>query len=471
VTFRHVHLSSLYKLEKGKERRFKMQQNQQASLEWEEHQTAKELAKKIHDRTARVGVIGLGYVGLTLAVEMAKEGFQVTGIDIDRKRVDSVNAGISYILDVPSETLLSLVAQKRIKATQSLAAVENLDTVSICVPTPLKKTKEPDLSYVLAAAEAAGNHLHHGQLIVVESTTYPGTTRELVLPILKKSGLEVGKDFFLAFSPERVDPGNSTHTTHTIPKVIGGMTPLCSELAVLFYQQFVEKIVPVSSPECAEMVKLLENTFRSVNIGLANEMALMCHKFGVPVWEVIEAAKTKPFGFMAFYPGPGIGGHCIPVDPYYLTWKARLNGCEPRLIEVAAQINSQMPTFIINRVAEALNEKQKSLKGAKILGLGVAYKRDTSDIRESPAIEVLHGLAERGAAMHYSDPYVQSFELNGKVLQSVSLNPAVLRSMDCVVVLTDHSIFDYAMVAADSSLILDTRNALKNFPGPNLVGI
>ena len=446
-----------------------MLQNQEEWSAGGQNPTAKELAKKIQNRTAKVGVIGLGYVGLTLAMEMAKEGFQVTGIDIDRKRVDSVNAGISYVLDVPSEKLLSFVSQKRMKATQSLAAVENLDTVSICVPTPLRKTKEPDLSYVIAAAEAVRNHLQQGQLIVVESTTYPGTTRELVLPTLEKTGLQVGRDFFLAFSPERVDPGSSTHTTRTIPKVIGGMTPQCGELADLLYQQFIDKIVPVSSPECAEMVKLLENTFRSVNIALANEMAVMCHKFGVPVWEVIEAAKSKPFGFMPFYPGPGLGGHCIPVDPYYLTWKARQNGCEPRLIELAAQINSQMPAFTVTRVADALNERQKSLKGSKILGLGVAYKRDTTDIRESPAIEVLRGLGERGALVQYSDPYVPSLDLHGKVLQSVSLKPALLRSMDCVVVLTDHSTFDYAMIAAHSSVIVDTRNALEKFPGPNVI--
>ncbi|HEY2988585.1 MAG TPA: nucleotide sugar dehydrogenase [Candidatus Binatia bacterium] len=435
----------------------------------EEHQTAKELAKKIHDRTARVGVIGLGYVGLPLGVEMAKQGFQFTGIDIDRQKVDSVNAGISHILDVPNETLLSLVAQRRIKATQSLAAVENLDTVSVCVPTPLRKTKEPDLSYVIAAAEAIRNHLQQGQLIVIESTTYPGTTREVVLPILEKSGLKVGSDFFLAFSPERVDPGNKNYTTRNIPKVIGGMTPQCAELAALLYSQFVERIVPVSTPECAEMVKLLENTFRSVNIALANEMALLCNKLNVDVWEVIDAANTKPFGFMPFYPGPGLGGHCIPVDPYYLTWKARLNGCEPRFIELAGQINSQMPAFTVTRVADVLNDRQKSLKASKILGLGVAYKRDTSDTRESPAIEVLHGLMERGAHVQYSDPYVPSLKLGDKVLQSVTLKPALLRACDCVVVLTDHSTFDYAMVATHSPVIVDTRNALKNFSGPNLV--
>jgi len=449
----------------------KAQQGYQYSAVLEENASGRELAKKIRDRTARAGVIGLGYVGLPLGVEMAKQGFHVTGIDIDRQKVDSVNAGVSHILDVPNDTLLSLVGQGKIKATQSLASVENLDTVSVCVPTPLRKTKEPDLSYVIAAAEAIRNHLQQGQLVIFESTTYPGTTREVVLPILEKTGLHLGSDFFLAFSPERVDPGNAKYTTRNIPKVIGGMTPACVELAAMFYSQFVENIVRVSSPECAEMVKLLENTFRSVNIALANEMALLCHKFKVDVWEVIEAAKTKPFGFMPFYPGPGLGGHCIPVDPYYLTWKARLNGFEPRLIELAAQINDQMPAFTITRISDVLNDRQKSLKGSKILGLGVAYKRDTSDIRESPSIEVLHGLRERGAQIQYSDPYVPSLELRGGLLQSVSLKPAALRSMDCVVLLTDHSTFDYEMIAAHSPVIVDTRNALKNFPGPNVFSL
>jgi len=447
----------------------KNQKIQQAAALLDEQPMAVELARKIQNRTAKLGVIGLGYVGLSLATEMAKTSFEVTGIDIDGRKVSSINSGVSYLLDVPADTLRSLVANKRLKATQSLAAVQNLDTVSICVPTPLRKTKEPDLSFVIAAAEAVRNHLQRGQLIVVESTTYPGTTRELVLPILEKSGLRVGTDFFLAFSPERVDPGNTTHTSRTIPKVIGGTTPVCRELAALLYGQFVDTIVPVSSTECAEMVKLLENTFRSVNIALANEMALMCHKFGVRVWEVIEAAKSKPFGFMPFYPGPGLGGHCIPVDPYYLTWKARLNGCDPRLIELAAQINDEMPAFTVSRIADALNDRQKSLKGSKVVGLGVAYKRDTTDIRESPAIEVLKGLVEKGAIVQYSDPYVPSIEFNGKVLESVALKPALLRAADCVVLLTDHSAFDYQMIANHGQVIVDTRNALKSFPGANVL--
>jgi len=420
----------------------------------------KDLEQKIHDRSAKVGVIGLGYVGLPLALTMASEGFQVACIDIDRKKVDSVNAGMSHVLDVSSEELLSFVVKERIKATQSLAVVENLDTVSICVPTPLRKTKDPDLSYIIAAAEAVHNHLRPGQLIILESTTYPGTTREVVLPILEKSGLQVGKDFYLAYSPERVDPGNRTYTTRNIPKVIGGISPRCTELATLLYQQFIETIVPVSSPETAETVKLLENTFRSVNIALANEMAMMCHKLGINVWEVIEAATTKPFGFMPFYPGPGLGGHCIPVDPQYLTWRARMNGFEPRLIELAGQINSLMPAFTVSRVADALNERQKSLKGSKILALGVTYKRDTTDLRESPALEVLRKFYEKGAIVHYSDPYIPSLKLNGKMTKSLNITPGVLRSMDCVVVLTDHSAFNYQTIAAHSPLIVDTRNVI-----------
>ncbi|MBI4529442.1 MAG: nucleotide sugar dehydrogenase [Deltaproteobacteria bacterium] len=429
----------------------------------------KDLERKILDRSARLGVIGLGYVGLPLALEMTKEGYAVTGIDIDKGRVESVNAGMSYILDVPSEALLSHVSKGTLRATQSFATLESLDTVNICVPTPLRKTKDPDLSFVIAAVRAIRNHLRPGQLIILESTTYPGTTREEVLPILEETGLRVGVDFFLAFSPERIDPGNRTYQTRNIPKVVGGMTPRCTELAILLYQQFIEKVVPVSSTDSAEMVKLLENTFRSVNIALANEMAQMCHKLGINVWEVIEAAATKPFGFMSFYPGPGIGGHCIPVDHYYLTWRAKGNGIEPRLIELAGQINNQMPPFTVSRIADALNGKAKSLRGSKILGLGIAYKPDTNDTRESPALEVLRELQAKGALVHYSDPYVPSVNVGGEVMRSIHLTPKVLSSMDCVVLLTSHSSIDYGMVAAHSPLVLDCRNALKNFLGPNII--
>jgi len=427
------------------------------------------LEKKIRNRSARVGVIGLGYVGLALAMEMAEAGFHVTGIDIDKKKVKSVNAGLSYIPDVNSESLRHLISQERFEATDSMAAVESLDAVSICVPTPLRKTKDPDLSYVIAAVDAVLDHLQPGQLIILESTTYPGTTRELVLPALEKTGLQVGKDFFLAFSPERIDPGNPNYSTQNIPKVIGGITPRCTELAGLLYGQFIERIVPVPDPETAEMVKLLENTFRCVNIALANEFALLCHKFSINVWDVIDAAKTKPFGFMPFYPGPGLGGHCIPVDPYYLTWKAKMNGAEPRLIDMATTINNQMPAFTITRVADALNEREKSLRGSKILALGITYKRDASDIRESPALEVLEGLHAKGAQVFYSDPFVRSVKLNGGVIQSIELSPQLLESMDCVVVLTDHSAFNSSMIAAHSPLIFDSRNMLKDFQGSNIV--
>jgi UDP-N-acetyl-D-glucosamine dehydrogenase len=427
------------------------------------------LAQKIRDRSAQVGVVGLGYVGLPLLLEMAKTGFRSTGIDIEEKRVKDINAGVSYVLDVPSEALLPFVKAGQIRASQSVATLGELDTVSICVPTPLRKTKDPDLSYIVAAVEAVCLHLRPGQLIVLESTTYPGTTQEVVLPILEKSGLKVGEDFFLAFSPERVDPSNKSYTTRNIPKVIGGITPHCTALAVLLYQQFIEQIVPVSSPGTAEMVKLLENTFRSVNIALANEMAMLCHTFGINVWEVIEAAKTKPFGFMAFYPGPGLGGHCIPVDPHYLTWKAKINGFEPRFIELAGQINSQMPTFTVSRIIDALNDRQKSLKGSHILALGVAYKRDVNDVRESPALEVIHRLLQKGALVSYADPYVPEVELGDQVMRVVELTPEMLRSMDCVVVLTDHTAFDYDMIATHSALIVDCRNALRDFPAPHIL--
>jgi UDP-N-acetyl-D-glucosamine dehydrogenase len=427
------------------------------------------LEKKIRNRSAELGVIGLGYVGLPLAMAMAEKGFRVTGIDIDGSKVESFNAGISYVLDVPNESLCPMVVSGAMRATQSFAAVESLDTISICVPTPLRQTKDPDLSYIKAAVEAVHNHLTPGKLIVLESTTYPGTTREIVLPILERSGLKAGRDFFLAYSPERVDPGNKSFTSSNIPKVVGGVTSRCTELAALLYQQFVERIVPVSSPEAAEMVKLLENTFRSVNIALANEMARMCGKLHINVWEVIEAAKTKPFGFMPFYPGPGLGGHCIPVDPYYLTWKARMNGFEPRLIELAAAINNQMPGFTVDRIADALNKCKKSLNGSRILALGIAYKRDVNDTRESAALEVVRLLMEGGANVCYSDPYVPKVDIEGKILASAGLTAQLLHSMDCVVILTDHSVFDYAMIAADSPLVLDCRHSLKDFSGSNIL--
>jgi UDP-N-acetyl-D-glucosamine dehydrogenase len=440
-----------------------------AETSWYTAQSGRELQDKIRQRTAQAGVLGLGYVGLPLAMEMVRAGFQVTGIDLMKEKIDSINAGASYIPDVSDQMLRDAVIKHKIRATQSLAAAEKLDTLNICVPTPLRKNKDPDLSYVIAAVEAIRNHIRPGQLIILESTTYPGTTRELVLPILEDSGLKVGRDFFLAYSPERVDPGNQHFTTHNIPKVIGGATPRCAKMAALFYEQFVEKVMPVSSTDCAEMVKLLENTFRSVNIALANEMALTCHSLGIDVWEVIEAAKSKPFGFMAFYPGPGLGGHCIPVDPYYLTWKAKMNGAEPRLIELAGVINSHMPDFVVRGIADALNERRKCLKGAKILGLGAAYKRNTNDVRESPAVSIMEALCEKGAAIYFSDPYVSSLNIKGHPLNSLPLTSETVQSMDCVAILTDHTSFDYALIANSASLIFDTRHALNNFPKANVV--
>ena len=424
---------------------------------------------KIRNRSAKLGVIGLGRVGLPLAIEMACEGFQVTGIDINGSRAESVNAGVSYVVNVPNHVLLSAVTNRTLRATQSFAALESVDAISICVPTPLRKSKDPDLSYIVAAVEAVHNHLTPGKLIIIESTTYPGTTRKIVLPILEKTGLKCGEDFFLAFCPERVNPDHQIYMTRNIPKIIGGLTARCTAMATLLYRQFVDSVIPMSSSESAEMVKLLENTFRSVNTALVNEMARMCCQFGINVWEVIDAAKTKPFGFMPFYPGPGLGGHSIPVAPDDLTWKARMNGFEPRLIEMAAIVNSQMPEFTVSRVAYALNQKKKSIKGSRLLALGVAYKRDVSDTRGSPALEVARALIEKGATVAYSDPYVPMVAIGGETLASVSLTEQLLQSMDCVVILTDHPAFDYPMIAAHSGVVVDCRNALKNFAGANVI--
>jgi UDP-N-acetyl-D-glucosamine dehydrogenase len=422
---------------------------------------AQRLERKIQDRSANTGVIGLGYAGLPLAVEMAKQGFQVTGIDLSKEKVDCINGGVSYIPDVPSETVAALVASRKLRATQSLAAVGELDTINICVPTPVRKNKDPELSYVIAAVEVIRNHLRPGQLIVLESTTYPGATREIVLPRLEESGLQVGSDFFLAYSPKRSDPVVPAYGSTEVPKVVGGVTPRCTEAAVLLYRQVIHSVISVSSTDCAEMVKLLESTFRSVNIALITEMALACQSFGINLWEVIDAAKTNRFGCMPFYPVPGLGGDCVPIDSYYLTWKARRNGCEPRLIELAGHINSQLPAFIVRGITDALNQERKCLNGARILALGVAYRPNTSDIRESPALQVLSALDEKGAIIQFSDPYILSISINEKTFESVELSPEVLRSVDLVVILTDHAAFDFAMVGAFSPLIFDTRNALQ----------
>jgi len=420
------------------------------------------LAKRIATRRARIGVIGLGYVGLPLAVEFAKEGFDVTGIDVEPRRVTWVNAARSYILDVPSEELRKLRRARRLRATSSFGVLEAQDAIIICVPTPLRKTREPDMSYILSATKEIAKRVRKGQLIVLESTTYPGTTDEVVLPALEARGLKVGKDFCLAFSPERIDPGNATYTTRTIPKVIGGTTPLCTKLANALYGSIIHRTVPVSSTQAAEMVKLLENTFRAVNIGLVNEIALICNRLGINVWEVIEAAKTKPFGFMPFYPGPGLGGHCLPSDPMYLAWKVRVHGYEARLIELASQINTAMPEYVVEKVASALNERRTALKGATVLLIGLAYKKDVSDTRDSPAFDVARLLEERGVRVFYHDPYVPSAILDGKRKTSTPLTAAVLQRSQCVVILTNHSTVNYDLVLRYAPLIVDTRNQYRN---------
>ena len=429
------------------------------------------LARRIARRIARIGVIGLGYVGLPLAVEFAKEGFHVTGIDLDAKRVKGANRGRSYILDVPSEDLRKLRRARRFRAVGSFGTLGRQDVIIICVPTPLRKTREPDMSYILSATKEIAKHVRKGQLIVLESTTYPGTTDEVILPALEAKGLKVGRDFCLAFSPERIDPGNPTYTTRTIPKVIGGITPQCTKLATALYDSAIHRTVPVSSSKVAEMVKLLENTFRAVNIGLVNEIALICNRLGIDVWEVIEAARTKPFGFMPFYPGPGIGGHCIPSDPMYLAWKVRVHGFEARFIELATQINSAMPEYVVEKVNSVLNDRRKSLKGARILLLGLAYKKDVSDLRDSPAFDVARLLEERGSLVEYHDPYVPSTQLNGTRRTSRALTASTLRRSDCVVLLTNHSTVDYGLVLRYAPVIVDTRNQYGSLsrPSPRVV--
>lgn len=426
------------------------------------------LSEKIRTRTAKVGIVGLGYVGLPLGVEFAKAGFTVTGIDIGETKVQQINAGRSYVLDVPTATLGPLVADGKLSATVDFSAITDLDTINICVPTPLRKTKDPDMSYIDAACREIARYIHPGMLVILESTTYPGTTDEFVLPMLEKSGLTVGEDFFLCFSPERVDPGNPKYQTVNIPKVVGGITPACTEVGSLFYSQALEHVVPVSSTKVAEMVKLLENTFRMINIGLANEMALMCDRMGINVWEVIDAAATKPFGYMPFYPGPGLGGHCIPIDPFYLSWKTRQAGIEARFIELAGYINGQMPHFVVDKIQNALNEVAKPLKGSRVHILGVAYKRDIDDLRESPALDVIHLLMRRGSQVSYSDPYIPCLKLDGLDLKSEPAEQAAAQS-DCVVIITDHAKIDYRPVVERARLIVDTRNALKGMTSDKIV--
>ncbi len=419
------------------------------------------LKEKIKQRKAKVGVIGLGYVGLPLAVEFAKAGFQVLGIDIDPEKVKNINEGHSNIPDVSNSEIKALVKRRKLRATSSYKMLGGLDTISICVPTPLRKTREPDISFVVGATREVANCPRKGRLIILESTTYPGTTDELILPILSKKGLKVGKDFYLAFSPERVDPGNKVFHTRNIPKVVGGITRKCTHMAKLLYEQVCEKVIPVSSTRVAEMVKLLENTFRSTNIALVNEMVLISNRLGIDVWEVVDAAGTKPFGFMPFYPGPGLGGACIPVDPYYLTWKSRLMGYEAKFIELAGEINRSMSEYVVSKISDSLNEQEKSVKGSLILILGVAYKKDVCDIRESPAIEIMNILKRKGAKLLYNDPLVPEMEFDGRIMKSVSLTGKILAKADCTVIITDHSKYDFAKIVQESKLIVDTRNATR----------
>jgi UDP-N-acetyl-D-glucosamine dehydrogenase len=433
---------------------------------------ATSLLAKIQNRTARAGVVGLGYVGLPLAVEFGRNGLETVGIDLDQRKVDEITAGHSYIPDVPTADVAQLRQSGRLQATTDFSIIRDLDTVNICVPTPLRKTKDPDMSYVISAAEQIARYLHPGLLVILESTTYPGTTAELLQPMFEATGLKVGEDFFLAFSPERVDPANEKFNTKNTPKVVGGTTPACSRLAAALYATSIDTIVPVTSTQVAEMVKLLENTFRAVNIGLVNELALMCDRMGIDVWEVVNAAKTKPFGFMPFYPGPGLGGHCIPIDPFYLSWKAKEAGFEARFIELAGHVNSGMPHYVADKVGEALNTQRKAVNGSHILILGIAYKKDIDDIRESPALDVMHVLQERGAHVAYTDPHapvLRARDWPGKQdLTSVDLTREEIAKYDCVVILTDHKAFDYTMVVEEAALILDTRNALGANAGPNV---
>ena len=421
----------------------------------------KSLEKKIKDKTAVVGVVGLGYVGLPLAVELGNSGFRVLGMDISKRKVKLVNSGKSDIDDVKHEQVKKLVTDKKLKASTNFALLKRVDCACVCVPTPLSKTKDPDVSFILSAFSQVKKYLHRGQLVILESTTYPGTTEELIRPMLEETKLKVGKDFFLAFSPERVDPGNPTYDIKNTPRVVGGTTSLCTRIAKLFYEQTIIKAVPVSSTQSAEMVKLLENTFRSVNIGLVNEVALMCDRLKIDVWEIIDAADSKPFGFMKFYPGPGLGGHCIPIDPHYLSWKLKSLNYYARFIELAGDINSRMPEYVVERVNLALNQSGKNIKGSDILVLGAAYKGDISDVRESPALDVMRLLEERGAKVTYNDPFVPKVIMNGYTLRSKKLTAGNLRKADCVVILTDHSTYDYTWIVKNSKLIFDSRNAAR----------
>lgn len=421
----------------------------------------KQLIERFESKTARIGILGLGYVGLPLAVVFAEAGFTVTGIEPMQSKVDSLLKGESYVLDVPSETVAALVKSGKLIPTTDFSAIKDLDAVSICVPTPLRKTGDPDLSFIVSATDELSKYVHAGMVIVLESTTYPGTTRELILPRLnQEAGLEVGKDVFLAFSPERVDPGRTDYTTINTPKVMGGITPACSKVASAWYSGALETVVPVSSAEVAEMAKLLENTFRMINIGMVNELALICDRLGIDVWEVIDAAATKPFGFMKFSPGPGLGGHCIPIDPLYLSWKLKALNYTARFIELASEINTGMPRFVVTKTQDALNDRRKAINGSKVLVLGAAYKPDIDDLRESPALDVIHLLLQKGADVSYHDPRIASISHDNWSLKSVPDLTKAVKDADCVVIVTNHTTYDYKAILQNAALIIDTRNAL-----------
>jgi len=423
---------------------------------------ASELIRKIQDKSARIGVIGLGYVGLPLAVDKAIAGYEVIGFDIQQKRVDMVNQGVNYIGDVVDDELKEVVRTGKLRATTDYDEIKNLDIVTICVPTPLDKNKQPDLTFIRNSAQEVAKRLHAGMLVVLESTTYPGTTEEEVKPILESTGLKCGTDFFLAFSPERVDPGNKLYNVKNTPKVVGGVTPVCTKVAATLYSNVLQSdVFEVSSPKVAELEKLYENTFRNVNIALANELALICDRMGISVWEVIEAASTKPYGFMAFYPGPGLGGHCIPIDPFYLSWKAKEYDYYTKMIETSAVINNAMPEFVVDRVYRILNRFKKPLNGSTILVLGVAYKKDIDDMRESPALKVISLLEKEGSHVIYNDPYIPTFTLAGKVYNSVPVTAELLSGVDLVVITTDHSSYDYDLIVERASYVFDTRNATR----------
>lgn len=427
------------------------------------------LLQKSSDRSLQVAIIGLGYVGLPVAITFAEAGFRVTGIDIDAQKVEMAQRGESYIPDVPSSTLRGLIESERLHFTNDFAVLGEADAISICVPTPLSKTRDPDISSILAATRQVRTYLHAGQLIVLESTTYPGTTHEVVLPELEQTGLQVGQDFFLAFSPERIDPGNPDYNIRNTPKIVGGITPACTELARVFYSTAIQEVAPVSCARTAEMVKLLENTYRAVNIGLVNEIAIICEKLGINVWEVIDAAATKPFGFMRFSPGPGLGGHCIPVDPHYLAWKLKTLDYTTRFIELAAEVNSSMPHYVVGKINHALNEQRRSFNGATILMLGVAYKSDVGDVRESPALDILSALMAQKALVLYNDEYVPTLSLHGQILYSQPVSSGLLQAADCVVIVTNHSYYDIPWIVQEARCIVDTRNMTRGHESEKII--